>query len=327
MRAAQMSAPANELRHASIARARQLSAAMDHASAIPECPLCGCASTKKAFHDNGCSLRVCHFCELFFADPYPRSDVQHGRVSSGWNSEIELLDCARRYQGERLYYERHFPLIAEESRGAASLLDVGCGTGHLLEKLRGSANLNLAGIELDPEAARFARRVSGCVIHEIPFERFRSQRKFDAITLINVFSHIPSFDGLFGSLRAALRPEGKVILRTSEMSLRVSRWNQMHWGIPDDIHFLGLRTLDFLCAKYGFAVKRHIRTPFEDELFLRSRWQQMGRSRFLNLVKSAGVRVPGVLPRLKQLYAAMLGERLFVSFIVLQPVAGETERK
>ena len=86
--------------------------------------------------------------------------------------------------------------------------------------------------------------------------------------MINVLSHIPSFDGMFRSLRAALRPGGKMILRTSEMSARVSRWNQLHWGIPDDLHFLGLSTLDFLCAKYGFTIARHIRMPFEEEFFL-----------------------------------------------------------
>jgi hypothetical protein len=104
------------------------------------------------------------------------------------------------------------------------------------------------------------------------------------------------------------------------MSHDVSRWNQVHWGIPDDVHFLGLGTLDFICAKYGFSVARHIRMPFEEELFRCSRWEQMGRSRVRNTIKKAATRIPVALPGLKKLYTAVLGKRLFVSFIVLVPL-------
>jgi len=289
------------------------------------CPLCGSPDTGGAFTDNGCSLHVCNICDLFFVDPYPASMQQHQQVSSGAYREIEILDCARRYQGERLFYDRHFALIAKEVQGATSLLDVGCGTGNLLERLAAQPHLDRAGIELNAQAARFARKTAGCKIFEVPIEEFHSGRQFDVITMINVFSHIPSFDGLFQSLHAALRPGGKLILRTSEMARNVSRWNQVHWGIPDDLHFLGLRSLDFLCAQYGFAVARHLRTPFEDELFRRSRWEQMGRSRVRNLIKAAGTHIPLALPALKQLYTAALGQRLFISFIVLIPLAASTK--
>ncbi|HUO33986.1 MAG TPA: class I SAM-dependent methyltransferase [Candidatus Acidoferrum sp.] len=284
----------------------------------PACPLCGSASTRFAFRDAGCSLRACRNCDLFFVFPYPESSRQHSQVSRGRNDEIEILDCARRYQGERLYYDRHFQLIAEECVGASSFLDVGCGTGHLLERLSAMRAFHLAGIELNCQAAAFARRVSACEIFEAPFEQFRSDRKFDVIALINVFSHIPSFSGLFASLRSLLAPGGKVLIRTSEMSPRASRWNQMHWGIPDDLHFLGQRTLEFACRQYGFRIARRIRVPFEEELFLRSRWQQAGRRRLVNAVKFAGLHIPGALPLMKCAYTSLLGQRLFVSFIVLQ---------
>jgi SAM-dependent methyltransferase len=287
------------------------------------CPLCGAFETRAGFRDAGSSLRVCEVCELFFVDPYPCSSYQHTRVLSGRFYEIDILDCARRYQGEKLYYDRHFALIAEECRDATTLLDVGCGTGHLLERLGSFPKLHRTGIELNAQAAQFARRVSGCEILELPFESFRGEHRFDAVTLINVFSHITSFDALFRSARAALRPGGKLILRTSEMSANANRWNQMHWGIPDDLHFLGLRTLEFLCAKYGFVVARHLMTPFEEELFLPSRWQQMGRNRLLNLMKIAAVQTPLALRAMKAVYTRLLGQRLFVSFIVLMPLGDE----
>jgi SAM-dependent methyltransferase len=290
------------------------------------CPLCGSRNSTLAFRENRSALRVCLDCDLFFVQPYPTCTQHHEHVSSGSHPEIEILDCVRRYHGERLYYDRHFEWIAQECAGATSLLDVGCGTGHLLERLSGTASLYRAGIELNAEAAAFARRVSGCDIFEVPLECFRSPRRFDVITMINVFSHLPDFDAMFASLHSALHPAGKLILRTSEMTANVSRWNQLHWGIPDDLHFLGFRTLEVICAKYGFAIARHVRTPFEDELFRVSRWKQMGRSHVANLIKRVGVTVPGFLRSARRCYASTLGQRLFVSFVVLKPTASRGDR-
>jgi SAM-dependent methyltransferase len=289
-------------------------------SVLPLCPLCGSRENGEAFVDNGCELRVCANCGLFFVHPYPLSTTRHVEVIAGRLDGIDLLDCERRHMGEQLYYERHFRLIEEECRDARSFLDVGCGTGRLLELLSARRGMRRLGIELNAQAAELARSVAGCEILEIPFEEFRTPARFDVVSMINVFSHIPSLDGLFGALRATLEPGGKAILRTSEMSADVSRWNQLHWGIPDDLHFLGLNTVAFLCRKYGFEVSRHVRVPYEEELFLRSRWQQMGRRHLINFAKQAGIRVPGALTAMKSLYRATLGNRLFVSFIVLSPV-------
>jgi hypothetical protein len=35
----------------------------------PVCPLCGYCETLHAFSDNGCSLRTCSICGLFFVHP------------------------------------------------------------------------------------------------------------------------------------------------------------------------------------------------------------------------------------------------------------------
>jgi SAM-dependent methyltransferase len=281
------------------------------------CPLCAGNATHRAFRDAGCEVRVCELCGLFFVHPRPPVSEQHRRVSSGEYPGIELLDCTRRYEGERLYYDRHFDLIAQECAGATSILDVGCGTGNLLERFAAQPDCFRLGIELNPSAVEIARKVANCEILEMPFESFRSDKKFDVITMINVLSHVSSFDAMFRSLRAALAPGGRVILRTTEMSPQVSRWNQVHWGVPDDLHFLGLNTLEFLCAKYGFTIARRDRVAFEDELFRRSRWQQMGRSKSHNAIKRVAVCIPGALALARMLYKAALGERFFVSFIVL----------
>ncbi|MGH9757182.1 MAG: hypothetical protein ACRD4M_05545, partial [Candidatus Acidiferrales bacterium] len=127
-------ATTGQVRIAGAASSRWEAASGSLSGVVPVCQLCGSRETDAAFIDNVCALRVCLQCDLFFVCPYPASSSQHAHVNAGANPEIEILNCARRYQGERLYYDRHFALIEEECAGARSLLDVGCGTGHLLER-------------------------------------------------------------------------------------------------------------------------------------------------------------------------------------------------
>jgi len=309
--------------HAQPARAQQRSAGVllsrKSARPTPTCPLCGMNHNDTAFADNGYELRVCAECDLFFVHPYPAPGTRHEEITNSDIQGIQLLDCKRRYLGERFYYDRHFSMIEKECAAAKSILDVGCGTGHLLERLSSRGDLRLCGIELNREAAQFARYVAGCEITETPFEEYQGNERFDVITLINVFSHITSFDALFEGFKRALNPGGKVVLRTSEMRRNVSRWNQLHWGIPDDLHFMGLGTLEYLCRRYNFEVRRHVRLPYEEELFRASRWRQVGRNSAVNAIKTAGVLIPGALPAMKSIYRAALGQRLFVSFVVLLP--------
>jgi len=277
--------------------------------------------------ENGYGLRGCRRCELFFIDPYPTGVERHEKVLDYSYEDVELLDPASSYAGQKLYYERHFPLIAEECREARSVLDVGCGTGNLLERLAVFPHLRRVGIELNRNRAAFARRITGCEIHEMPFEEFTSAERFDVITMVNVLSHIPSFDSLFNATRSLLQPNGKLVLRTSEMSGDAGKWSQLSWGIPDDLHFLGLRTLDFACRKYGFTVSRRIRTIYSDELFRTERMRERGRSVLRNALKLSVAKVPYVLPALKRSYETVIGNKHYLSFIVLTPSSVHLENR
>lgn len=282
------------------------------------CPLCNSYGSQKAFEDNGHTLRSCKRCGLFFIAPYPRNRSLNGAFTFGQNREVALLDCRRQYQREVLFCRRYFPAIAQHCRNASSILDVSCGTGHLLERLSATTSSYRIGIQVDPLTARFARCVAGCPVIETPFDEFRGATKFDVITMIDAFSRLTSFDATFRSLRGALAPDGRVVFRTVEMAHNVSRWNQFDWNIPADLQFLGLRTLDLLCAKYGFTVVDRVRTPYEEELFLPARWRQMEGASPINITKKICGTIPGVVPVLKGIYSAIFGSRLFSSISVLK---------
>lgn len=289
---------------------------------LPACPLCKQQDNAKCFEERGYSLLACNNCELFFISPYPVDIHQvHTLVSSYDYPEIKIISPERKYRSEVQFYGKYFPLIMRECQDAKSILDVGCGTGHFLERLSARPDLFRVGIELNSERADFARRTAGCEIHQIPIEKFSTERRFDVITMINVLSHIPDFDALFHSIRTLLSESGKLILKVGEMKRTIRKGDLFDWGIPDHLHFLGLRTVEFICSKYNFRISEHYRVPLSTDLFSADRWKAPGRSILRDSVKLVIAHIPMALPILAQVYDLTHGRRIYSSLIILSPAA------
>ncbi|MGB3479114.1 MAG: methyltransferase domain-containing protein [bacterium] len=286
---------------------------------IPICPLCKSQDNKLFFSERGYDLFACNVCELFFIDPYPTaSDQVYNHVSNYSYDEIEILDSKKRYCAETLYYKKYMPLIAAECNGVTSILDVGCGSGYLLKQLGILYPDTLRfGIELNKARAEMARKVSGCEIFQKPIEEISNHTKFDVITMINVLSHIPSFDTLFRSVQSLLQNNGKLILKVGEMKKDVKKNSVFDWEIPDHLHFLGFNTIDYICSKYNFKIRKHLRLPYSKELFSADRWRSPGRSAFRNAIKKVVVHMPFALSILGAFYDLIYGRKMYSSFIVL----------
>jgi SAM-dependent methyltransferase len=285
----------------------------------PVCPLCGSSQAKALFAQRGCRLMACGVCELFFIDPYPRdTERQHKVVATHAYEDFQLLDTAKHYEYEVNFYHKYFDLIERECLEATSILDVGCGCGHLLERLAVRPDLYRAGVELNRRRAAHAKRVAHCEVFDIPIEDLPPNRRFDVITLINVFSHIPGIDRLFEKLRSLLNDNGKIIMRTGEMRRDVRKSAIFDWEIPDHLQFLGLNTLEFLAQKHGFEIQLRRRTALSKELFAPGTWRMKGRSVVRNRIKSMVARISFALPLMERCYDFVHRNSVFSSFIVLR---------
>ncbi len=285
----------------------------------PVCPLCRRRDSRFCFSERDYELLSCQFCGLFFINPYPEENIFHNKVSEYSYKTLRIIGSERHYSASKYLYRSYLHRIEQECKDAESILDVGCGTGYLLEHLGNDLNIHRVGIELNSHRAEFAEHVANCEIYQVPLERFEYHQKFDVITMINVLSHIPSFDSLFYALRSLLADNGKLILKVGEMTRDVQKDAVFDWGIPDHLHFLGMNTLYFICEKYGFKTLLHDKQPLSKELFTRSRWNAPGRSIIRNTVKRLVAFTPLALQILAYLYDLRYGRKIYSSFIVLTP--------
>lgn len=282
------------------------------------CPLCYSRNYERRFSEKGYDLLVCQECELLYINPYPTDiDTRRTMVAEHSFEEIEILDANKHYLAEKQYYQSYWPFFEHECCDAKSILDVGCGTGHLLEKLIKFPDLVRVGIELNSDRASLARKNSKCEIHQVPIEVFSCSRKFDVITIMNVLSHIPSFSELLTSVKSLMSEKGKLILKVGEFSKDVEKGDVFGWGIPDHMHFLGTKTINVICEKYDFDIIRHDRIPLSDEIFTRERFETRGRSRVRNAIKMIIARMPFALSQMKAFYDLRHKDKVFSSLFVL----------
>jgi SAM-dependent methyltransferase len=96
--------------------------------------------------------------------------------------------------------------LPQSQSGQRRILDVGCGTGALTQRL--AAYGEVQGLDADPEAIRFCRlrgmenvqQASG----PFPFE----DGEFDLVTALDVLEHVPDDRGMLDEIRRVLAPGG-----------------------------------------------------------------------------------------------------------------------
>ena len=112
------------------------------------------------------------------------------RPSAGWYA---LHGSTTADWGDSLVRPGHRQFLARPPLRSGRLLDIGCGHGLFLKRVRDELGLDVWGLDWDTAAVEFGRRVRKLEhLHAEPLEEFamavRSGR-FDAITLFEVLEH------------------------------------------------------------------------------------------------------------------------------------------
>ena len=93
---------------------------------------------------------------------------------------------------------------------ARSLLEIGCGTGHVLRSFRSALpQVRLSGSEIFLEGLKFARqRLPDADLFQMDARRIPYQGEFDLIGAFDVLEHIDEDEAVIGQIVQALAPGG-----------------------------------------------------------------------------------------------------------------------
>ncbi|WP_129793595.1 bifunctional 2-polyprenyl-6-hydroxyphenol methylase/3-demethylubiquinol 3-O-methyltransferase UbiG [Sphingosinicella sp. CPCC 101087] len=105
-------------------------------------------------------------------------------------------------------------LIAREVRlpELARILEIGCGTGHNFEMLRGFGRLD--AIEVDGEARALASRRLGHAVASSPLPDLNGipDRTYHLVALLDVLEHVDGDEAALESIAAKLAPGGRILV-------------------------------------------------------------------------------------------------------------------
>lgn len=214
----------------------------------------------------------CTNCGLAFLHPVPNSEQLPG--SGDWWKQSSSKPKRRRAWFKK-YWEpfRHHVFGSGERRliqktrslcSSGRLLDIGCGTGELLEEAK--PYFDCYGIEPSPIASEIAKK-RGFSIQESTLEKAEYPFLFDVITLNSVIEHVSNPTAVLKKINTLLKPGGIIVMLTPKFdgpSYRRHRaaWNGFRHGYHTFLY--SSKTLSALLKKTGYEVLSH---PKRDRMF------------------------------------------------------------
>jgi 2-polyprenyl-3-methyl-5-hydroxy-6-metoxy-1,4-benzoquinol methylase len=211
--------------------------------------------TQPKFNKDGFQIRDCPVCHHQFVDLIASQehvtqvygDFYFTGGGAGYTNYLGesniIIDHGRRY-GKLL----------EKYMKPGRVLDVGAAAGFIL---KGLIEHGWDGLGLEPNASmvEYGRRQTGVNIEVSTLEQFRSDERFDLVTMIQV---LPHYYDLKRALKVAdnlTKSSGYWLIETWNKDSFTARVMGKYWheySPPSVLHFFSPKTLQLLVRQYGF---------------------------------------------------------------------------
>lgn len=151
-------------------------------------------------------------------------------------------------------YGVHYAKIIKRYTNPGKVLDVGCAAGFILKGFEYSG-WSGHGIEPNETMASFGRNELNLDIITGNLETFKTNVKYDLITLIQVIGHLYDVDKALVNVSDLLNKNGLVLIESWNMNSFYARIMGKHWheySPPSVINWFSDDTLTTLFKAYGF---------------------------------------------------------------------------
>lgn len=240
-----------------------------------QCPLCNNPETAPALKGSDRFLKTtprvfqlssCRACDCLFIDPQPKeAELPAFYPESYWQAGLPgRLGAVERFYRWAVLRD-HVTFIRQTARripgssGPPRLLDVGCGSGMLLEAVR-RRGFAVTGIDVSPDAARAAEEAHGIPVRVGALESMAFETgSFDIVTMFHTIEHVADPRNTLAEACRVLQPDGRLILqapniRSWQSRLLGSRWHGL--DIPRHTIDYSPNAIRRLLEACGFRMER-----------------------------------------------------------------------
>ena len=228
------------------------------------CILCKDKAVAHLYQIESYELLKCKECGFVFTVPRPSNEELRSLYKQDYYSEKQgtygyNVNYVKAVYIRKSEFSKILRIINKHSVRDGNLLDIGCAHGFFLDIAR-SNGWKTWGVDISPDAVRFAKRKLGLNIFEGTLEQASYPSKFfDVITMLNFIEHcIDPLSIIFevnrilkiGGLAAILTPdiESKLAIKKAQ------NWNQIK--PPEHLNYFSRNTIRKLLEERGFQIKK-----------------------------------------------------------------------
>lgn len=217
-----------------------------------------CGSDNHAFYasENGFTLVKCRSCGLLFVNPRPDDKEITDAHRLGVHRGEKKLDVAGRFTPSKVskymkilqdFYGETYP------GGKKRWLDIGCGHGEFLVALQKYSNDEIVGKGIEPDV-RKQKSAQKRGLDVSYFDIGKHTERYDFISLLNVYSHLPDPVREIREWKRLLKPGGEIFIETGDTADLDSKDHPHPFRLPDHLSFASEKIVTDILERCEFKI-------------------------------------------------------------------------
>ena len=217
-----------------------------------------CKSTNSSLYaeENGYKLVKCDQCGLLYVNPRPGKEEMSQATMSGLHKGEKIINVTEVFKPEKV---KHYLSILFDLYGTdiptdkKSWMDIGCGNGEFLLALSKyfTHNIDAKGIEPNVHKQQVAKDKG---LNVGFYDLKTTSEKYDTISILNVYSHLPDPVEAFTNWRDLLKPGGELIIETGDSSHLSYKEHHKPFYLPDHLSFANEEIVTSILKRTGYEV-------------------------------------------------------------------------
>lgn len=218
-----------------------------------------CHSSESEFYDteNGFNLVKCKQCGLLYVNPRPQiTDIEEAHQVGQHRGE-EIIDVTGNFKQQKveqyLNILKDFYGINSELMAEKKWLDIGCGNGEFVKDLEifTQGNCNVQGVEPNIYKQESAKKKG---LNVSFFDLDKCETKYQFISLLNVYSHLPDPIKILENWSQLLTEKGELLIQTGDSANLDQKDHHRPYYLPDHLSFVSEEILRDILQKIGFQI-------------------------------------------------------------------------
>lgn len=221
-----------------------------------DCYNCGSANYRFYASENGFDLVKCLECGLLFVNPRPTlQEIAQAHIY-GVHQGSTKLEVTGSFNEEKIgvYLNVLKALYGTElDHEKKTLLDIGCGHGEFIAAIQQFSNNKVVATGMEPNVHK-QRSAQKRGLDVSYFDIDTHTRRYDFLSLLNVYSHLPDPKESLMRWKDLLKHDGELLLETGDTANLSSKYHHRPFCLPDHLSFASEDIVVNILEKSGFEI-------------------------------------------------------------------------